>query len=239
MTSKELQDSIIYQDASFLIANKPAGISAQDDLADGESFHKLLEKFSSKKLFVVHRLDRPTSGVMLFAKKVKAASHYSQLMTEQKSEKKYMAAVQNPPNEESGTLEHYLFHDTKLKKSFISNKENKKAKKASLQYKVLNKIDNYTLLEITLGSGRFHQIRSQLAAIGSPIKGDVKYGARRGNKDRSINLHAYELQFPALYDDEIIRVNAAVPNEPVWQAFVDLLPKLGENKYDKWKVEQT
>jgi 23S rRNA pseudouridine1911/1915/1917 synthase len=239
MTNKELQDAIIYQDASFLIANKPAGISAQDDLADGESFHKLLEKFTSIKLFVVHRLDRPTSGIMLFAKKVKAAAHYSKLMAERKSEKKYMAAVQNAPEEETGTLENYLFHDTKLKKSFISKKENKKAKKASLQYKVLSKIDNYTLLEVTLGSGRFHQIRSQLAAIGSPIKGDVKYGARRGNKDRSINLHAYELIFPSLYNNEMIKVNAAVPGEPVWQAFVELVPELGENKNDKWKVEQT
>ena len=239
MTNKELQDSIIYQDLSYLIANKPAGIAAQDDLADGDSFHKLLEKFTSKKLFVVHRLDRPTSGVILFAKKAKAASHFSKLMSERTSEKKYLAAVQKAPETEKGTLEHFLFHDTKLKKSFISSKNNKKAKPAKLQYQVLTKIDNYTLLEITLGSGRFHQIRAQLSAIGSPIKGDVKYGARRGNKDRSINLHAYELTFPTLYDNEVMKVNAMVPNEPVWQAFVSLLPELGKNKHNKWKAEQT
>lgn len=239
MTNKELQESIIFQDASFLIASKPAGIAAQDDLAEGDSFHKLLEKFSSKKLFVVHRLDRPTSGVMLFAKKVKAASHFSKLMKEGTSEKKYLAAVQKAPDTVQGSLEHYLLHDKKLKKSIVSGKEDKKARLATLDYKVLTKIDNYTLLEITLGSGRFHQIRAQLAAIGSPIKGDVKYGARRGNKDRSINLHAFEMVFPTLYDDEILKVTAGVPVEPVWQAFVHLLPELGENKYNKWKAEQT
>ena len=239
MTNKELQDSIIYQDNAYLIANKPAGISAQDDLAEGDSFHNLLEKFTSKKLFVVHRLDRPTSGVMVFAKKVKAASHFSKLMAEKGSSKKYLAAVQKPPPEAEGQLEHYLFHDTKIKKAFISKESNKNAKLAKLSYKTLTKIDNYTLLEVTLESGRFHQIRAQLAAIGSPIKGDVKYGARRGNKDRSINLHAAELSFPLQYDNDHVKINAAVPDEPVWKAFVELLPALNDNKHEKWKAEQT
>jgi len=239
MTNKELQDAIIYQDNAFLIANKPAGISAQDDPSEGDSFHKMLEKFSSKKLFVVHRLDRPTSGVMVFAKKVKAASHFSKLMAEKGSSKNYLAAVQNPPKITEGELEHYLFHDTKIKKAFISKESNKNAKLAKLSYITLTKIDNYTLLQVTLESGRFHQIRAQLSAIGSPIKGDVKYGARRGNKDRSINLHAAELSFPLQYDGEHVKINASVPEEPVWKAFAEILPELNDNKYEKWKAEQT
>lgn len=239
MTNKELQEAIIYQDASFLIVNKPAGISAQEDPSEGDSIHKMLEKFCARKLFVVHRLDRPTSGVMVFAKKVKAASHFSKLMAEKGSSKKYLAAVQKAPKEETGQLEHYLFHDKKIKKSFVSSPKNRNAKLAKLTYKTISKIDNYTLLEVTLESGRFHQIRSQLGAIGSPIKGDVKYGARRGNKDRSINLHAAEVSFPLQYDDEQIKINAALPSEPVWKAFVELIPGLDENKYEKWKVEQT
>ncbi|GLR18203.1 RluA family pseudouridine synthase [Portibacter lacus] len=239
MTNKEIQDCIIYQDASFLIANKPAGISAQDDLSDGESFHKLLEAFSTKKLFVVHRLDRPTSGVMVFAKKNKAAAHFSKLMAQKGSEKKYLAAVKNAPKEPEGELTNYLYHDTKLKKCFISKEANKQAKIGTLTYKTLTKIENYTLLEVSLESGRFHQIRAQLSSIGSPIKGDVKYGARRGNKDRSINLHSYKLSFHLLYDNELIKLQAAIPNEPVWEAFKEILPEIGENKYEKWKQEQT
>ncbi len=238
MTHKLLEESIIYQDASFLVANKPAGIAAQNDLSEDKSFHELLEEHCSKKLFVVHRLDRPTSGIMVFAKKKKAAAHFSKLLSSPLLEKKYYAVVKNVPDPASGRLEHLLYHDQKHRKSYISSKDRKDSKKAILNYKSVAAIDNYNLLEVSLETGRFHQIRSQLAAVGSPIKGDVKYGARRSNKDRSIGLHSSNITFPLLYDDEYITVHARAPKDNVWAAFGEQVPEMENNKFEKWKKEK-
>lgn len=237
MNNKELQDSIIYQDALFLIANKPAGLGAQKDLTKDLSFHELLEKYVYKKLYLINRLDRPTSGIMVFAKKKKAASYFTDLNNDPRIEKIYFAAVKNSPAKPVAELVHYLVHDSKQRKSLVSKKDDNNAKEARLTYRILDKIDNYTLLEVKLASGRFHQIRAQLSAIGSPIKGDVKYGARRANKDRSINLHSKELSFPLMYDEEGIKISAGVPQEPVWEAFAAKNPEILENKSEKWKIK--
>lgn len=237
MNNKEVLESIIYQDTSFLIANKPSGVSAQNDLSKDDSFHKMLQRFSSLKLFLIHRLDRPTSGVMVFAKKKKAATYFSEL-DENQIEKIYYAAVKTAPEKAEDEIIHYLEHDSKQRKSLVSTVDNPKAKEAKLKYKIIGKIENYTLLEVTLKSGRFHQIRAQLAAIGSPIKGDVKYGARRANKDRSINLHASSITFPLMYTEEMIRLSAKTEDDPVWKAFTDSNVIMSENKYDKWKVKK-
>lgn len=239
MTNKELQDCIIYQDFHYLIANKPAGIKSQQDHTPEKSFHKLLEKHINKSLFLVHRLDRPTSGIMVFAKKKSAATHLGKLQQENhpKFKKVYLAAVKNPPKEQTGALEHHLIHDKKQRKSIVINEATKESRLARLSYKTIAQIEHYSLLEIALDSGRFHQIRAQLAAAGSPVKGDVKYGARRGNRDRSINLHAYKMEIPMRAEGEGITVLAQLPDDAVWNAFKEINSELGHNKIEKWKEE--
>lgn len=235
MNTEEVSSSIIFEDDFFLIANKPSGIAAQEDKSEDHSFFHLLTEYCDGNLFLVHRLDRPTSGIMIFAKNKKSAAYYSSLLGTSKIEKTYLAAVNKAPDSKEGVLNHYLFHDSKLRKSFVTNKKNKQAKLASLFYKTIDQSEHYSLLEIKLSSGRFHQIRSQLSAIGSPIKGDVKYGARRSNKDRSINLHSSKLTFPFQHTEESISVNASVPNEPLWSAFAVNNPLILQNNYEIWK----
>ena len=235
MTNKEVQDCIIYQNASFIIANKPGGLPTQKDVSEDKSFHEILQDFVGVGLFLIHRLDRPTSGAIVFAKKKRAAAYYSSLLNEKRIDKTYLAAVKNPPPKPEGEISHYLLHDTKMKKSFVSTASNKIAKLAELEYKTIGKTENYTLLEVTLKSGRFHQIRAQLAAIGSPIKGDVKYGARRANKDRSIHLHANSISFPLQYNDESITCRAAVPDDAIWQVLAKENHSLLKNNHKLWK----
>lgn len=238
MTNKEIQNSIIYQDESFLIANKPSTFASQKDTSKDASFQEILQQFASKSLFVVHRLDRPTSGAIVYAKKKRAAAYYNELSKNNLLKKNYIAAVKNRPSKDSGTLINFLRHDQQTRKSIVSDSNDKKAKKATLDYKVIDATDHYTILEIKLISGRFHQIRAQLAHIGSPIKGDVKYGARRANKDRSIHLHALGIEFPLQYNDEVIRIIAGLPVEPLWAAIAEKNPLFLQNKTEKWKAEK-
>ncbi len=241
MTNKEIQDCIIYQDPYYIVANKPSGISSQEDPIEGDSFHKILEKFSAKKLFVVHRLDRPTSGAIVYAKKKSAANHIGKIQQDKTNgvQKKYLAAVKTAPGKPQGELTHLLSHDKKQRKSIVVDSSKDGGKTASLIYKTIASIENYTLLEVSLNTGRFHQIRAQLGAIGSPIKGDVKYGARRGNKDRSIHLHAHKIEIPFFDEGYGVTVSAGLPNDPVWTAFQELIPEFSNNTYQKWKEELT
>lgn len=169
-------------------------------------------------LGVVHRLDRPTSGVVLFSKTSKALPRLNKMFSEKKAEKTYWALVKKPPEKPSDTLCHWLKKNPKNNKSYASIKETNGSKKAILHYKVLKQLDHYTLLEISLETGRHHQIRVQLSSIGSPIKGDLKYGFDRSNKDASISLHARRLQFTHPVSKENIDIEAPLPDDVVWKA---------------------
>lgn len=169
-------------------------------------------------LGVVHRLDRPTSGIVLFAKTSKALPRLNKLFSEGKTQKTYWVVVSAPPPNGEDTLTHWLVRNPKQNKSYAHKNEVPNSKKAILSYRLLKTLDNYYLLEIDLKTGRHHQIRAQLAAIGCIIKGDLKYGAQRSNKNGSIHLHARELSLIHPVKQEPIEFTANPPADAIWEA---------------------
>ncbi len=169
-------------------------------------------------LGVVHRLDRPTSGIVVFAKTSKSLIRLNKLFLERKTEKTYWAIVKKSPQKTEDTLVHFLKRNSKQNKSYANINEVPDSKKAILEYQVVKNLDRYFLLKIDLKTGRHHQIRVQLAAIGSPIKGDLKYGFDRSNKNGGIHLHARKLEFIHPVKKEDISIIAPTPDDPVWNA---------------------
>ena len=169
-------------------------------------------------LGVVHRLDRPTSGIVVFARTSKALARLNKMCSERETKKTYWAIVKNPPPKDEDTLIHYLKRNPKQNKSYAHLKEVPESKKAILHYKVLKKLNNYYLLEVDLETGRHHQIRSQLSTIGCAIKGDLKYGFDRSNPDGSIHLHAKKLSFVHPVQKTEITLTAPCPEDSLWNA---------------------
>jgi 23S rRNA pseudouridine1911/1915/1917 synthase len=230
---------ILYEDDNFVIVNKPSGLLTQPDISnDPNNLLQLIQKKYKQSLYLVSRLDRPVSGIITIAKNQKSARFYSNLIKDGAIQKNYIAIVQNSPESNTGTLENWLFHDQKKKKAFISDKKSKKAKYSKLTYSEIGKTEHYTGLLVQLHTGRFHQIRAQLASIGCPIKGDVKYGARRSNKDRSIHLHAYSLAFKLPNGERMIRVQAKSPKEVLWNAIGEINPLILQDKVEIWKIKK-
>jgi 23S rRNA pseudouridine1911/1915/1917 synthase len=178
-------------------------------------------------LGVVHRLDRPVSGVVVFARTSKALERLNAMFREGgRIKKTYWAIVKNRPVEPEAELVHYLVRNEKQNKSYAYAAERKDAKRSVLSYRLLASMDNYHLLEVALQTGRHHQIRCQLSKIGSPIKGDLKYGAERSNPDGSISLHARRIQFEHPVSKVLIDVVAPVPNDSVWRSAEAMVEKL-------------
>lgn len=171
-------------------------------------------------LGVVHRLDRPTSGIVLFARTSKALTRLNKLFAERNTQKTYWAIVKNEPPKQAGTLEHFLKRNTKQNKSYAHLKEVPESKKAILHYSVIKKLRGYFALEIALETGRHHQIRAQLKAIGCPIMGDLKYGFDKSNKDGSIHLHARKLAFTHPVKNEAVEIIAPPPEDLNWNALL-------------------
>lgn len=210
---------ILHEDTNCIIINKPVGLPTQPDKTNDKSALDIVTRYLDKQVFLINRLDRPASGILLFGKTANAAGSFSALFQSKSIEKSYWAIVKNKPATDKGTLTHFLKKGVKSKKSLVANTDKKGGKKSILTYEVLKSLDNYHLLEVQLETGRFHQIRSQLAAIGSPIKGDVKYGAKRKNQNRSIHLHARKLSFVHPFSNEKITVEAELPaNDSLWKA---------------------
>jgi len=181
----------------------------------------LKEKYNKEGnvfLGVVHRLDRPTTGIVVFAKTSKALPRLNKLFAEKTAKKTYWAVVKDAPPKQKDTLTHWLKKNPKNNKSTAFKKEIDGSKKAILHYELLKTLDNYNLLEINLETGRHHQIRCQLTTIGCHIKGDLKYGAKRSNKDASIHLHSRFLEFIHPVKKEPLKITAPVPKEPIWEA---------------------
>ncbi len=213
---------IIYKNNHLIGFNKPPALTVQSDKTGDKALIDLAEIYCKSKLSLIHRLDRPASGIVLFSKSDKATRSLNAQFQERKVQKKYLAVVKNKPDESSGSLVHYLRKDQKNNRTSPFEKEVAHSKLAKLDYRLIGSIDNYHLLEIDLISGRHHQIRSQLSAIGCPIKGDVKYGFGRGNKNRAIHLHAWKLSFDHPVSGERVNLVAETPDDPVWNAFGEL-----------------
>ncbi|MFH6604139.1 RluA family pseudouridine synthase [Maribacter algicola] len=217
---------VLYEDNHLIAVNKRPGDIVQGDKTGDAPLSEVVKAYIKKKydkpgnvyLGVAHRLDRPTSGIVVFAKTSKALTRMNRLFAEKATKKTYWAIVKNNPENQHDTLIHWLKRNTKQNKSYAHTKEVHDSKRAVLEYRIAKKLDRYALLEIDLQTGRHHQIRAQLAAIGCPIKGDLKYGFDRSNTDGSIHLHARRLAFVHPVKKEMLEIVADPPQDPVWNA---------------------
>ena len=219
--------TVLYEDNHLIIVNKQAGEIVQGDKTGDTPLSDIVKDWLKEKhnkpgnvyLGAVHRLDRPVSGVVLFAKTSKALPRLNKMFAEHdKVSKTYWAIVQNRPQASKGTLTHWLTRQEKNNTARAYDREVPGAKKAVLDYELIASGDRYHLLEIHLHTGRHHQIRCQLAKMGCPIKGDLKYGAPRSNPDGSISLHARNLTLEHPVSHETISVTAPVPDDRLWLA---------------------
>lgn len=219
--------TVLYEDNHIIAVNKRSGDLVQGDktgdrtLADDvkEYIKKKYKKAGDVYLGITHRIDRPVSGVVIFARTSKALVRLNDMFKEKQIEKTYWAVVKKRPQELSDTLIHYLLKDQAKNKSKAFLSQKKKALKSELSYNLIGSIDHYHLLEVFPKTGRHHQIRVQLAAIGCPIKGDIKYGFLRPNDNKSIHLHARSIQFIHPVKKEPISITARVPKDVVWGSF--------------------
>jgi len=220
--------NILYEDNHIIAVNKTHHDLVQKDVTGDMALVDKVKQYLKEKykkpgdvfLGVVHRLDRPVTGIVLFARTSKALSRLTTMFRNGEMKKTYLAIVKNPPPLESDRLVHHLVRNAKQNKSYCNENPKAGSKEAILSYRIIGRSDNYHLLEINLETGRHHQIRAQLSHIGSPIKGDLKYGFPRSNPDGGISLHAREIRFvhPVTRKEEVI--TAALPEEDkLWKAF--------------------
>ncbi len=221
---------VLIKNNQFIAFNKPPGIAVQPDKTGDATFQSQAEAYCKHPLQVVHRIDRPVSGILLFAKSKAAMTALSRQFQERKVEKEYLAVVQQLPPETEATLVHYLRKQEGKNTVMAFLHESPGTERAELRYRVLGSSERYHLLHIQLITGRHHQIRSQLAAIGCPVKGDVKYGFRRKNADRSIHLHAWRLALNHPVSGGRIHLEAELPQDPVWRAFEEIIFKKATGK---------
>lgn len=222
--------SVIYEDNHLLIVNKSSGILVQGEeagdlnLVDQVKEHIKIkyEKPGEVFLGVIHRLDRPVSGVVVFARTSKALKRMNELFRKREVQKTYWAVVKNKPPEEKARLVHWLKKDDKNNKAIIFHHPEDQSWKAELTYRVLGYLNDHYLLEIQLHTGRYHQIRAQLAGMGCPIRGDVKYGFPKNNPDKSINLHARKIYFTHPVKNEPVLAVAGLPVQQFWEQFLAL-----------------
>ncbi|WP_245574822.1 RluA family pseudouridine synthase [Aequorivita capsosiphonis] len=216
----------MFEDNHIIVVNKRPGDLVQGDKTGDAPLSEVVKEYIAEKynkpgavfLGVVHRLDRPTSGIVVFARTSKALARLNKMFAERETEKIYWAIVKNTPPKLEDTLVHFLKRNPKQNKSYAHIKEVPESKRAVLHYRVLKNLENYFLLEIVLETGRHHQIRSQLSTIGCSIKGDLKYGSDRSNKDGSIHLHAQKLTFIHPVQKEEIIIIAPAPDDSLWNA---------------------
>ena len=218
---------VLYEDNHIIVVYKESGEIVQGDKTGDKPLSETIKAWLKENyakpgnvfLGVVHRLDRPVSGLVVFAKTSKALSRLNDMFRKGEVKKTYWAMVQTPPAEPEGTLTNWLVRNEKQNKSYAYDHEVPNAKKAILKYKTVGQTEHYTLLEVNLLTGRHHQIRCQLSAIGCPIKGDLKYGARRSNPDGSISLLSRTVEFIHPVSKENISVVSPLPAEKVWDNF--------------------
>ncbi len=223
---------ILYEDNHLIVVNKLPSEIVQGDKTGDTPLSEDVKLYIKKKynkpgnvfLGVVHRLDRPVSGVTIFARTGKALSRLNELIKKREVKKMYWAIVKNAPPEQEATLTHHLVRNQAKNKSFVSRNPVPESKEAILSYRMIAKSKDYHLLEVDLKTGRHHQIRVQLSAIGCPVKGDLKYGYSRSNKDASISLHARSIELVHPVKKENLKIIADPPRDVLWDYFVGLNP---------------
>lgn len=216
-----ISDLIIHKDHHLVAFNKTPGMPVQADKSNDMSLLQLGIMYTKSHLFLINRLDRPVSGIVLMGKHKDIVT---QISNSDKVKKTYLAVVKKGIAEENAELTHYLQKDSKRKRAVVKTEPTEGFKESTLRYTLVKSMDNYDLLSIELVTGRFHQIRAQLAHIGHPIKGDVKYGARRKNSDRSIHLHAYQLEFVHPKSNQQIKLTAPIPvTDGLWKSVAEYL----------------
>ena len=216
---------VVYEDNHLIIVNKKSGEIVQGDKTGDCPLSEIIKDYIKKEyckpgnvfLGVVHRLDRPVSGLVIFAKTSKALARLNEMFRVGEVHKTYWAITKNCPQQLEGELTNWLVRNEKQNKSYAYDKEVPNSKKAILRYKVIGRSDNYALIEVHLMTGRHHQIRCQLAKMGCPIKGDLKYGAQRSNPDGSISLQAHKVEFIHPVSKKEIIVEAPIPEENLWK----------------------
>ncbi len=226
MHSNKENLQVLFEDNHLIIINKRVGDIVQGDKTGDKPLSEIVKEYIAEKykkpgkvfLGVVHRLDRPTSGIVIFARTSKALERLNKMLRDKNIKKTYWAIVKNQPQKKNDTLIHFLKKNPKNNKSTAYKKETEGSKKAILHYQLIQKLDNYSLLEISLETGRHHQIRCQLASIGCPIKGDLKYGFNRSNKDGGIHLHARKIEFTHPVSKELISISSTLPKDVIWDA---------------------
>ena len=219
--------TVVYEDNHIIVVNKTASEIVQADKTGDTPLSETVKQYLKEKyqkpgnvfLGVTHRLDRPVSGLVIFAKTSKALTRLNEMFRAGEVKKTYWAVVKNAPKESEGELVHFLVRNEKQNKSYAYDKEVPNSKKAVLDYRLIGRSDNYYLLEVDLKTGRHHQIRCQLAKMGCPIKGDLKYGSPRSNPDGSICLHARRLRFVHPVSKELIELKAPLPEGNLWKGF--------------------
>lgn len=217
---------ILHEDNHLIVVNKRVGDIAQGDNSGDKPLPDIVKEYLKEKynkpgevfLGVVHRLDRPTTGIVVFAKTSKALTRMNDLFSSRETQKTYWAVVKNKPPKEEDTLVHYIKRNQQNNTSKAHSKEVPDSKKASLHYTIIAELDNYFAMEIELHTGRHHQIRAQLQAIGCSIKGDLKYGFDRSNPDGGIHLHARKLCFIHPVSKEALTIVAPLPKDVIWHA---------------------
>jgi len=219
---------ILYEDNHIIIVNKRSSDIVQGDKTGDESLDTIVKNYIKERydkpgdvfLGVVHRLDRPVSGCVVYARTSKALTRMNELFRTKEVKKTYWAIVTERPPAEEGTLRHYLKRNEKLNKTFVFNDEVKESKVAELSYRVIARSESFYLLEVDLHTGRHHQIRAQLSFIGCPVKGDLKYGSKRSNEGGGISLHSFRISFNHPVKKELLTVTAPLPREKTWNLFV-------------------
>lgn len=226
MSSTKSNLQVLYEDNHFIIVNKRVGDIIQGDKTGDKPLSEVVKEYIKEKyqkpgnvfLGVAHRLDRPTTGIVVFAKTSKGLERFNRLLKNKEVTKTYWAVVKNKPTKTADTLTGYLKKNSRNNKSTSYKTEIEGSKKATLHYQVVKQLHYYFLVEVHLETGRHHQIRCQLSAIGSPIKGDLKYGFKRSNPNAGIHLHARKITFIHPVKKEKISIVAPTPKDPIWDA---------------------
>jgi len=225
---QDLSSLILYKDHHFLAAFKPPLIPVQEDQSGDPSLQRLMSAYVKHDLYLCQRIDRPVSGLVLFGQTAQDQAVFQELMELRKVEKYYLALVPLTQDKGPVILKNGLIHDAKLHKAFVSSEPD--ARIAILEYSVLAQLQKYSVLLVKTQTGRFHQIRCQLAAAGLPIKGDVKYGARRSNKDRSIGLHAWKLRFQHPNTNQLLNLEAPLSDHDIWPSVQSALEHISKSE---------